>query len=283
MSMIWKSALPGSTPVSVTVPSIAGESIVPASVPPSVPPLLSLHATSAAAAIPKARSFICCPPSGRAVYQIVSMGIGKFAALAIALVSTNAFADGAFPDEQSIFFFDTAPEQIVVGTNFGLMISEDNGKSWLTACEASISPTLVNFYQAGPDGDGWIYAATANDLLASSDVACSWTKSSGTFAGQISDVFADQAKAGRVYAISSIASASTVQRSEDFAATFAPFFSEMNGAVTGVEPARSMPTTLYVAGSHAGVAYVAQSIDDGKTFTTFMHPEIKAILRIAAV
>ena len=43
-------------------------------------------------------------------------------AVQAALVPGVARGDGAFPDEQSIFFFDAAPQRIAVGTNFGLIL-----------------------------------------------------------------------------------------------------------------------------------------------------------------
>src|SRR5207249_2910029 len=97
------------------------------------------------------------------------------------------------------------------------------------------------------------------------------------------DVFADATTAGRVYAIATKSSAATVLRSDDYAATFATFFDEPNGTLVGVESARTAPSTVYVAGLRGSVPYITQTIDGGNAFTTFMHSEVQAVVRIAAV
>lgn len=50
-------------------------------------------------------------------------------------VTGRAQADGAFPDEFSIHFPPDAPNRILIGANFGLLVSEDDGLSWRYACE----------------------------------------------------------------------------------------------------------------------------------------------------
>src|SRR5258708_32587528 len=56
------------------------------------------------------------------------------AAFALA-AAADARANGAFPDEFSIHFQPNAPSRILVGANFGMLISEDNGATWRYSCE----------------------------------------------------------------------------------------------------------------------------------------------------
>src|ERR1700722_16826738 len=51
------------------------------------------------------------------------------------LISTTALADGAFPDELQVFAPHLQPNRIVLSTNYGLILSEDNGATWSYACE----------------------------------------------------------------------------------------------------------------------------------------------------
>src|SRR5258708_26917846 len=80
----------------------------------------------------------------------------------LALAATNpARANGAFPDEFSIHFPPDAPHRILVGANFGLLVSEDDGSTWRYSCEpwvtkgssAALSDTSVFYYQLTADGE----------------------------------------------------------------------------------------------------------------------------------
>src|SRR5206468_8799960 len=86
--------------------------------------------------------------------------------VSIAVVATalgaahGARANGAFPDELSIHFPANAPHRILVGANFGLLVSEDDGTTWRYSCEPYVtvgsndplSPALVTLYEVTPDG-----------------------------------------------------------------------------------------------------------------------------------
>src|ERR671932_348511 len=84
------------------------------------------------------------------------------AALACAIAAPAAFANGAFPDELSVQFPPDFPHRILLGTNFGMVISEDDGASWRYTCEpyvttgslsaAALSGANVLMYQVTADG-----------------------------------------------------------------------------------------------------------------------------------
>ena len=67
----------------------------------------------------------------------------------VALWSARAWANGAFPDSSAILLSADRPDQIILATNFGLIISEDDGQTWSWTCEqaATVSGAL---YQVGP-------------------------------------------------------------------------------------------------------------------------------------
>src|SRR3954468_14332258 len=73
----------------------------------------------------------------------------------VTLIGTRARANGAFPDEFSVHFLSNAPHRILVGANFGLLVSEDDGATWRYSCEpyvtmgssAALSTANVYYYQ----------------------------------------------------------------------------------------------------------------------------------------
>ena len=59
----------------------------------------------------------------------------------LAAVSPRARADGAFPDSQSVITPFDRPAELILPTNFGLVISEDAGQSWQWSCESDANVT----------------------------------------------------------------------------------------------------------------------------------------------
>ena len=98
------------------------------------------------------------------------------AVLATALGAAHAArANGAFPDELSIHFPPNSPHRILVGANFGLLVSEDDGATWRYSCEPYVttgssdplSAVNVNFYQVASDDTvlaDWLLAAGGGRL-----------------------------------------------------------------------------------------------------------------------
>src|SRR5712671_6113958 len=56
-------------------------------------------------------------------------------AATVLMAASPVRANGAFPDEFSIHFPPGAPNRILIGANFGLLISEDDGATWRYSCE----------------------------------------------------------------------------------------------------------------------------------------------------
>ncbi len=174
-----------------------------------------------------------------------------FAAVAFA-AAAPALANGAFPDEFSIHFPPNAPHRILMGANFGLLVSEDDGSTWRYSCEpwvvagsnAALANENVSFYQV--TADGAVLADSVN-ITRSSDVACTWPTSGGSVTGQaVDDLFPDPNDATFVVAIVATARGTYLVASHDGGKTFdATHLYDTPDILTGIEIARSTPGVVY--------------------------------------
>jgi hypothetical protein len=165
-----------------------------------------------------------------------------------------AAADGAFPDSMSLFLPADRPQRLVVGTNFGLVVSDDDGASWYLVCEQAIAANVIA-YQMGAPPDDRLYAATPVGVASSDDGGCSWRVAGGQLANaNVIDVFPDPNDPASVFAIATTPSdggvdVEGVYQSTDGARSFAapPLFTAGPAmSLTGVEKARAAPQTLYL-------------------------------------
>jgi hypothetical protein len=190
-----------------------------------------------------------------------------------------ARADGAFPDSDSIVVPDALPDEILLGTNFGLVLSVDDGVTWTWSCEQP-GNAFGNHYQMGAPTMNRLYAqgrgSTTATLAYSDDAGCSWQVAGGGVAGAVVlDAFPDPTDAGRVLALVSRASDGGMSyeawESGDGGATFATRRYATADDLTGVETARSDPATIYltlVGASEGGpIPELARSTDGGATWT----------------
>ena len=191
-------------------------------------------------------------------------------ALAFACLAHPAFADGAFPDELTVSLPANAPNRIILGTNFGLVVSEDGGQTWRFVCELFITGTtaeLINFYKLASDGA--LFAVSAAHLWRSSDVGCSWARAGGTADSvNVSDAFVDPRDSTFVVALASSRSGSQsgIYPSHDGGRTFEPPLYTTPDVLTGVEIASSSGTlyaTQVQRTGTAGNAYLLKSTDRG--------------------
>ena len=188
-------------------------------------------------------------PTGR-------VAIAVAAAIAIPF-ARSARANGAFPDELSIHLPASAPHRILLGTNFGLVISDDDGGTWRYACEpyvttgssANLSSANVSYYQV--TADGAVLADSVN-LTRSSDVGCSWPNSGGSVVGAVvSDIFADPTDPNFALAIIATVGGTNLVASHDGGKTFGdPLYSTVD-LLTGIESSRSTPGVVYATAIHA--------------------------------
>jgi hypothetical protein len=195
------------------------------------------------------------------------------------LAPAAARADGAFPDAMRLLLPADRPQQLMLGTNFGLVSSTDGGGHWSLVCEEAVASggeTVTQYLMAAPPGHT-LYAMSSNQLAVSADDGCSWTTAGGSWTDPFfTDTFADPVDPARIFALATVpaggALASSLFTSHDAGRSFGgPLFQAGPGLLlTGVESAASAPGTVYLTefGNPGGgaTARVARSNDGGSTF-----------------
>jgi MYXO-CTERM domain-containing protein len=215
----------------------------------------------------------------------------------LVLPAGSARGDGAFPGSSGIIAPAARPHAIIVGTNFGVVSSVDDGQTWTYSCEQERSSFGFQ-YQLGAPPLSRLYALSAAGLVYSDDSACSWSVAGGTLAGAtVNDAFPDPTSPDRVLAIATppapdggTTGAFAVYASADGGKTFgAPLYQATGGDnLTGVEIARSAPATVYVTlVSSTFTPRLGRSTDGGTTWkvhdlTTALGADARSV-RIVAV
>jgi photosystem II stability/assembly factor-like uncharacterized protein len=217
-----------------------------------------------------------CRDRGRGRRRAVVLVAAASAALAWALPGRAAHANGAFPESLQIVLPAAHPRQIVLSTNFGLIISDDDGATWNWTCE---QPEIISasFYAVGaPPLDRFFSLSPLMGLAHSDDSSCTWAASRGSLDRVItSDFFPSATDPMRVLAVAAPPDPmlpAQIFPSDDGGATFADaiFTAPMGSGLTGVEIARSDPKTIYLAmfttpGLHPKLV---RSTDGGGNWTT---------------
>src|SRR6185436_19921211 len=128
--------------------------------------------------------------------------VGFLAGLALLASAGRAAANGAFPDSDAVMVPVDRPQQIVLATNFGLIISDDGGTTWKWTCERA-ETSMASLYALGaPPADRLYSRSLEVGLAVSDDDSCSWHRAGGALAGAIAtDYFPDPAAAAHVLAI----------------------------------------------------------------------------------
>lgn len=221
------------------------------------------------------------------------------AAFALAvLVSSAARADGAFPTGISVMLPAAAPQRILVGTTFGLVISEDAGATWRYVCESHVTgasnAASVLLYQAGQDGET-VVASNLGALFGTADHGCTWTPATGSVSGLlIVDAFVDPSNPSSVLAIGwPAASGASLLSSSDAGRTFGPVLLQSgtppvhaDERLLSAEIAASNPAVLYAttfaspgSASPAGSAALLRSANGGASWARFelgLSPQVQA-------
>jgi hypothetical protein len=209
-----------------------------------------------------------------------------------------ALANGAFPDSLQILLPADRPQQIVLGTNFGIIISDDGGASWTWTCEQK-QTVNGSVYAVGPSPRDRFFALSPLVGLAwSDDDSCSWHTAGGALDRALArDFFPDPSDGSHVLAIGSIpvdgGSSYQLFESRDGGATFGDplYTAPPAGTLIGVENALTDPKTIYLAlytttetapSLHPALV---RSTDGGQTWSTRdLEPALGAVkFRIIAV
>jgi hypothetical protein len=212
-------------------------------------------------------------------------------AVAVALIGVPAaaLANGAFPDSQTVLTPADRPNEILLVTNFGVVLSWDGGTSWQWSCERDANAFGV-LYQLGPAPRRRLFTVANDKLAYSDDGTCGFSIAGGNLAGRVvTDVFPHPTDADRVLAVGYADARYAVLASSDGGATFGPTLYEaaVGDGIGGVEIARSDPATIYVSMTAAGEVRpkLARTRDGGANWAVrdFFADLGPGLLRIIAV
>src|SRR6476659_9467931 len=131
-------------------------------------------------------------PARRAIRlqrTIRAAGTAMVVLLAVLSWSGRALANGALPASYGILLPADKPQEVVLATNFGMIVSEDAGKSWLWTCERP-ETSFGYLYGVGPAPRDRFYALSPDTGLAlSDDGSCTWQRSGGALASLVASDF----------------------------------------------------------------------------------------------
>ncbi|HVR62738.1 MAG TPA: sialidase family protein [Polyangia bacterium] len=188
-----------------------------------------------------------------------------------------AWGNGAFPDSQSILLPLDRPMQVGLATNFGLILSEDGGKTWVWSCEQPTASYGI-LYQLGPTPMDRLYALSEAGLIRSDDQSCTWSVAGGMAAkARLTDLFPDQTNAMRLLVLGIPNTTTTTlppaaYESLDSGQTVSPplYQGAVVDTLTGIESARTDPNIIYIASYDATGPHpkLSKSTDSGMTWTT---------------
>lgn len=159
-----------------------------------------------------------------------------------------AAANGAFPDSGQLLLPKERPSSAIVGTNFGLLLSDDALATWQWTCE---TPETVfgTLYQLG-EGPR-LFAISDVGLVYTDDGACTWQRAGGSLSeARGRDAFVDPRHPSSVWAIADHADGSfSTHFSRDGGLRFEPAGLRAPSGVrlSSVESAASDPNHVYVA------------------------------------
>jgi hypothetical protein len=170
------------------------------------------------------------------------------------------------------------PEQILLGTNFGLLWTGDGGVRWELVCEEALATggeNVTQYLLAAPPAET-VYALSSNQMSASTDRGCSWIAASGAFTDPFfTDSFADPVDPARVLALALVRTeagwlGSSLFESRDGGHSFGAslYQAEQGLLLTGVESAAGGTLYLTGYGNPGGKvsSFLARSSDSGRTF-----------------
>ncbi len=173
--------------------------------------------------------------------------------LCVAAAPRRARADGAFPNSLGPLLPADRPSEILLATNFGVVMSVDAGQTWTYSCEQMSNGTASGLYQMGPAPRDRLFAASDIAFIYTDDRACTWHKATGMVSSNKgpSDYFADAANQNRIWAVrqpDATGGAYMVIESLDGGMTFPTvrYTGVAGDVLNGVELSRSDPNTAYV-------------------------------------
>ena len=203
-------------------------------------------------------------------------------ALLVAGLPRVALADGALPDSISILLPADQGQEILISTNFGLVVSEDFGATWTYVTEYTMNTPCAFLYQLGPSPNNRVYVESSSGISVSGDDGCSWD--GGVFPVtnvSVQDAFPDPSDPLHVLALASWdggpggGAIDSVFESHDGASSFPNILLSVTSPVSlkSLEVAKSAATTYYAtAYKNQGTTVLPmlfQSTNSGQTWQTY--------------
>ena len=196
-------------------------------------------------------------PDDRSRHSLLSMlrRLSLVAACTVAVAAPMARADGALPDSLSILTPAARPHDIALATNFGLVLSHDDGRRWVWSCEQAGNAYGI-LHQVGPAPRNRIFTISTDQhgvpqLGFSDDDSCTWGVATVPDApAPVVDAFPNPADANRVLAVvvapTDGGSVYQVRASNDGGTTLSALLYTAAGGdfITGLEIARAAPNTI---------------------------------------
>lgn len=210
----------------------------------------------------------------------MSVRVGKTALLLGLLCASTARANGAFPAVSQLVADPADPAHLVLRSNFGLLVTQDRGKSWDWVCEASvgyadIEPPIALL------ADGTTIVGLPTGIARSSAAECDFSAGSG-IAAYVADVTRVPNAAGQAAAVSvDGAGSSQVWHTLDGGQSWSAWGNPLSGVYGAtLDMAADPAQTLYVsgvveAGAVSGV--LARSTDRGQSWASFDVPGVNNV------
>ncbi|MBX3188001.1 MAG: hypothetical protein KF819_13340 [Labilithrix sp.] len=188
-----------------------------------------------------------------------AVAIGLTSAL-LAFSSSEARANGRFPESNGIFFAPSDPNLVLLRVTFGLMLSHDRGATWDWVCERSIGLAGIEDPMFNITPAGTFLGSTFSGVTVSRDQGCSFDFSPNTKDYVFIDLTSRPSEAQRVVAFASsydgqdeagaIFFNSALYETTDEGVTFTKFGATFDPTILGetVDLTPSDPDRVYVTG-----------------------------------
>jgi photosystem II stability/assembly factor-like uncharacterized protein len=192
---------------------------------------------------------------------------------AVALAPAPVLANGAFPDTERVLLPADRPQTLILGTNFGLIVSEDGGAHWRWTCE----------HGAGDGGYRYTFSTdqrrligqAGRTLVVSEDLGCHWSTAGSQKETIPFDFFPDGADPAFALALiqdlqTGLNTVSRVDLRDPSAPPAVLHRAAMGEDLTTLESAASDPRLIYATlepPPAAGRTRLLRSGDGGQTWT----------------
>jgi hypothetical protein len=191
--------------------------------------------------------------------------------LLLALLCSNALANGRYPIANQLVVSPADAAHLTLRTTFGLVLSEDQGKSFTWVCERAAGFVNGEDPPVEVSGDGSIFVASSQALNTSHDGGCTWSAADLS----IVDTDVDASDPKRAVAVAAQymtgKTSAGLQETLDNGRTWQPLGVPFDGLPATVALAPSAPTTIYASGTSTTdlTPFVSASVDDGKTWHSY--------------